>query len=73
MYKLMNTYGDVEITKDNPEYEELGIEDEIKYLSVGDTLKGKYEYRVTSKEVVIVHSTFTGFTPRWDAVLRRKN
>lgn len=73
MYIIKNQYDDAVIGKDHPEYEELHIEDEIRYLSVGDTVKGKYEYIVTSKGVVVVHSMFSGFTPRWDVVLRRKN
>ena len=73
MYIIKNQFDDAVIDKDHPEYEELHIEDEIRYLSVGDTVKGKYEYRVTSKGVVVVHNSFSGFTPRWDAVLRRKN
>ena len=64
MYIIKNQYDDAVIDKDHPEYEELHIEDEIRCLSVGDTVKGKYEYRVTSKGVVVVHSTFSGFTPR---------
>lgn len=72
MYTIKNQFEQIVIDKNHKEFEELHIENEIKYLSVGDTVKGKYEYTVISKGVVIVHSTFSGFTPRWDVVLRRK-
>jgi hypothetical protein len=71
MYKLTTEVNE-EIPMTHPDYEELGIESELRHLAVGDTVTGKRSYRVVSKGVVIISSAFSGLKPQWHVVLRRK-